>query len=165
MDFSSLFYAIESFQSFTCLWPVQNQLEEDSHSLISCSFFFILVLETSSKMKMQLFQLVRNKYALMGIQSDQSNQKSRLNAKNVIFLGILTISVMLSFAYLFLDARAFEDYINCVQLTSGFVSGWLSFITIIWKTKELSKFIGNLEKIVDEREFKLHFYCEFISSY
>lgn len=101
----------------------------------------------------------------MGIQSDQSNQKSRLNAKNVIFLGILTISVMLSFAYLFLDARAFEDYINCVQLTSGFVSGWLSFITIIWKTKELSKFIGNLEKIVDEREFKLHFYCEFISSY
>lgn len=105
---------------------------------------------------MQLFQLARNKYAFLGIQLDKSTQTSTLNAKNVIFLSILTTSVILSFAYFFLVARTFEDYINCVQIASGFVSGWFSFITMIWKTKKLFEFINNLEKAVNEREFEIH---------
>lgn len=114
------------------------------------------------KQTMKLFQSIRNSFALMGINSYQSNQLHPFNKRNVLSILLHFTSVTLTILYLLKVANTFEEYTNAAFSISGVTIAALGAVNVILTMDEWFKVMNNFENIVNKRELK--FYIQIISS-
>ena len=96
---------------------------------------------------MRIFRLVQHSFAFLGLELNQSTaQKYSINEKNMLSLSILCIALTSSCAYIFFDAKTFQEYAISVYIASTFLLGAACFTICVWKKQPLFKLIDSAEK-------------------
>lgn len=111
-----------------------------------------------SKLKIKIFQRVREQYAIIGISpSNQSNQKFPFSKR--VFLGFLSFSctTVSQFVYILYVANDFMECMECVCSLSGTIILFVCFAAIVFRKAKLFDSIDNIEKLIDSSKsaFKL----------
>lgn len=95
---------------------------------------------------MKLFQVIQKNFLVLGISSNQP----RLNGKLVKTCLVYALSVTLSAAFLFFEAKSFIEYTSNIYITTAVSVISTYFIVWILKLKKFFKLIENLENFYDE---------------
>lgn len=100
----------------------------------------------------KFFQTLQENFAIVGIRSNQSIQKSPFNRRNSVALFMHSILVVLSLLYVLYDAHSFQEYTNGLYSVLAFIVSVICFIIIIWTTDKWFEFIEFLENTVNKSE-------------
>ena len=98
---------------------------------------------------MKLFQVVQNKFVLLGIRPNQS----RFNKEVTRTCSIYALSTSSSALFLIFKAKSFIEYTSNIYATTAFAMIGCYFTIWIFKTKKFFELIDNMEILVDQREY------------
>lgn len=110
---------------------------------------------------MKVFETIRNHLAIIGIHSNQCDQKFSLNAKNCMIFLLFLFNIDTNAMYILKEAARFQEYVFTAFTVVTLCVIAMAFVICIWKTPEIFIFIDNLEKTIDNRKLKLKCYCWF----
>lgn len=100
-------------------------------------------------MKTKVLQSIQRNFAILGIDSYQSNQNYSFNKRNVMVLfiyGLSLISGCVSVAH----ANTFKEYINAFHIAVTIAFGGLTFVIVICQMKILFRFIDSVEEEIEK---------------
>lgn len=100
--------------------------------------------------KMKIFQILRQKFAILGICPIESEQA--IDRRNKCLIGFLVfgVSIISHCVFLFVVANTFEEYANSIYMTTITISLSAVYTIIICKTKNLFYFIEGCEQTIVE---------------
>lgn len=101
---------------------------------------------------MKLLQSVVRDFVVLGLGPHQLTQKYPINRENVQELSIQFLAFSHCSAYLFLDAKTFEDYTLSVYVCTTLILLILVYMIFMWKNRSICELIVNAEKMIDKRE-------------
>lgn len=99
---------------------------------------------------MKLFQMVQENFAYLGI----SPCESCWNKKSAKAIYIFASFAVLGTVYLFFNATTFLEYTMNVYVTTAVFGTGLVFIAMLLQKERLFKLIEDLEKFVEESEYR-----------
>lgn len=103
---------------------------------------------------MVAFQLVKANFALLGITAHQSIQPNRLNSLKILMAFFMFgIIIILHFMYIFYVANTFDEYVECITLTSGKFVIVLFLCTVVYRMATLFKYLDVIEEIKAMSEY------------
>lgn len=98
--------------------------------------------------KMVAFQLVKANFAISGITAHQSIQPNRFNDLKILMAFFMFgLAIILHFVYIFYVANSFDDYVECITLTSGKFVIFLFLFTVVYKMTTLFQLFDVIEEI------------------
>lgn len=106
----------------------------------------------TEKDKMKTFDLIRNNFAIAGLDSPQSTREDLLKIKNILSFLLFALSAFSSGVYVYYDASNFEEYIDAVFMLTGLSITLFIFANLLWDMPTLYKFIDHLEGIIENRK-------------
>ena len=103
----------------------------------------------SKEEKMKVLQTSQKYFAIMGISSEQSNQKYPMNAKILIGFIVLGYSFVAHLVYLIYIANTFDKYIECICATVAMAVITTCFLSMVFGMNLLLESIDNIEKLIE----------------
>lgn len=107
---------------------------------------------------MDLFEQMRSHLTIIGIRSNQSDQRyltNGLNMKNLTLLLVLALNTATNVIYLFYGANGFQEYVFTVFSVSTLSVLGVTFRIFIGKTTEIFIFFDQVEKAIENRKSEL----------
>lgn len=95
---------------------------------------------------MELFQLIRSKFAVLGIVPSKSTQTYRKLVMVYFIYGFIWTSSSL---FLYKKANTFEEYTNNIYVTSATAMILASFTVVVSKISRFFKFLDNYGRTVE----------------
>lgn len=102
---------------------------------------------------MEVIEILRRQFAMIGILSDQSTMSHPINLLNLMFLLMLFIDLIINGVYCFYGADNFQDYVNSAFTCSAVSVGIMAYVTLILEMGKVHEFLENLEKSINNREY------------
>lgn len=108
---------------------------------------------------MKLFESFLRDCAVLGLGPHQSTammaSKYPFNRKIVQTCLILGSVTILSYSYLFLEAKTFQEYAMSVYVTSTFLLSIAAYLIFVWKNGSICELIDTARKITNDSESDL----------
>lgn len=101
---------------------------------------------------MKTLQLVVCGLVRLGLGPHQLKQTYPINKKSMKAFFVLLFGLILSLAYLLLEARTFEDYTLSLYVCITVLLGIIGYVILMWKNRPICKLIDNIEKTIDDSE-------------
>lgn len=119
------------------------------HMVVHCVFNSLRFREKEVPMfKMVAFQLVKANFAILGITAHQSIQPNRFNDLKILMAFFMFgLAIILHFVYIFYVANTFDEYVECITLTSGKFVIFLFLFTVVYKMTTLFQLFDVIEEI------------------
>lgn len=99
-----------------------------------------------------VFTIVQNDLAILGIESHESIGQQTFNRKNVKALAIFFVTTISSAVYLCREPIDFTEYNQSLCYSFSVSILVMHFALVIWKQPELLEYIKSVETIVNECE-------------
>lgn len=91
-------------------------------------------MEPSCEIKLKIFQVVREKLAMIGIApNQQQNNRLKLNLRQTIFVGTAVADAILNICYFYFETIRTKDYMDVVLCVTNEVGVLISFFSLIVK--------------------------------
>lgn len=121
-----------------------------SESEIGSSFVNTYIFQA---IKMTIFELIKNDFAIVGIESHKSIQShSIFSTRNLIFSFLNAYEVIAVLLHIFCDDNTFREYIDSAYRCSGMSLTALLLGYFIWKAQNIFEFINDFEESVQQSE-------------
>lgn len=104
------------------------------------------------KGKIQLFQIVRRNFAMLGISSNCLNQPNRLDTNLSLASLSYSFSVIAHVIFLLQETKNFREFTDNVYETSSVITVFICFVIVVFKMRKLFEFIESCQNIIDKRE-------------
>lgn len=101
---------------------------------------------------MEIFQLLKKYYAIIGIDVVQSHRENPFNAKIVCSLLISILCAISTCIFCFYGANSLNERINSMELGAAFMIGGVCFMLNIKSTTKIIKLITSLQTMIEKRE-------------
>lgn len=101
---------------------------------------------------MKLFQIIRKKFAVLGISPANSIQKYPLNPKLVLVYFIYGATWSSSALFLYRKANTFEEYTNNIYVTSATAMIIITYTVVVTKMSKFFTYINNYGQTVERSE-------------
>lgn len=102
--------------------------------------------------KMEVFLLIENHFASVGITASQSVQTNRFNVKIVTVLLIFVLNIILCVTYIFHGAHGFNEYIDTMFGCFTLIDAAIAFVDFIWQMPKLFRFIVEMKDTINQRK-------------
>lgn len=100
---------------------------------------------------MKIFQSIQRHFTVLGITVNQSS----ISLKHLIILLMMVLCVAAQITCIIFVAQTFEEYTLCIYGSFTLAMTGLEFGILVWKMKQLFKFIANFEHLIESSEFKI----------
>lgn len=107
----------------------------------------------SEKRAMKFFQSTQTNWLILGV----SPNHYPFNAKILMGFLFLSVGLILSLMFIFLDANEFLEYSNAISVTAAIFFGIICCINIAFRMAKFFEFIESCEHVVDKSKFWFHF--------
>lgn len=104
---------------------------------------------------MRIFQILRQKFAILGICPNESEQASDKRIKRLIGFLAFGISCISHCVFLFSMANTFEEYANSIYMTTITISLSAVYLIVVCKTKNLFHFIEGCEQTINKSKLTI----------
>lgn len=101
---------------------------------------------------MQLFQLIQNNFAAVGISWNLVAQPYPVNGKISLGFFILIISVICNLMYIVREAKTFAEYTQSIHMCSVATLILFALVIVLLNVKKLFNLINGCQKIVNTSE-------------
>lgn len=101
---------------------------------------------------MDVFVTIENHFASVGLTASQSLQANRFNVKNMVVLLIFGTNIILSVAYIFYGANAFNEYIDTIFGCLTLIDAAIAFLHFICEMPMLFRFIVDMKNTIKQRK-------------
>lgn len=98
---------------------------------------------------MEIFQSIKQKFAILGIDRNQLTENSNINVKNVLSLFLHTFFTIENLFYLARVANNVREYADGIFATSAALVCAACMLIIVWTMPKWFKLIDNLEEIIN----------------
>lgn len=105
-------------------------------------------------MKMKLFQSSQEKFAILGITSDQSIKNNLFNGRILAGFSVYILTVILIAVFIIHDANTIWEYANNIYNMSGAIIIVVFFANIVFKMRKFFALIDSCETTVAKSKFK-----------
>lgn len=101
---------------------------------------------------MKLFQSLQTYFSVLGIRSSQSEYKNPFNKRNSLILIRLVSVLMLAIAFVFYEAKTFEEITDSLSGTISLLVFILNFSILILNAEKIFDYIENFEITIEKSE-------------
>lgn len=112
---------------------------------------------------MQLLQLSRKCFSLLGIRPNELKPTENYNLKNLKWIPIFVLNIILYAVFISKEVDNFIEYMLSVYMISAIIGTFSGMASIAFRTKKFGHFIEILEQNVHESKnhqlFLSIFYC------
>lgn len=102
---------------------------------------------------MKLYQTAQRDLTYLGIGPYDPNKKSQLNPMIFVYSLMVFLSFSLSVAYLFIEAKTFDDVTQCIYIISASILSPMAVGSLALQQKILYKLIGRIEAIFESSKW------------
>lgn len=141
--FSCTMYVTKSIHTW-----FQNQDQKCSTSFFISPLWFVMMVET-----LQLFQLVRKLFGMVGIYPPQSHQTMLFNWRNSTFLFCTIAMSIASIAFLLFKAGSAQEFGASFYTTMTELANIFGFLSIVFEMRNIFGIIGKIEGIIEKSKF------------
>lgn len=99
---------------------------------------------------MPITKAIQKNYALLGIDSNASNETNAFKARSTIAIVVYCLSVLLTSVYLFCEAETIMEYMDSVYITSATIIDTFTYFSFFWRLGMFSTFVNSLEEAFEE---------------
>lgn len=103
---------------------------------------------------MTLFESTEQYFLVVGINSNQTIQKNRLNVRNSMIMFYFGIAIGCDVSYVIYEAKSFQEYNISIYITSTLLVTLINFVYLIWKTPKVFEIFNCIEDIVNKSKLK-----------
>lgn len=103
---------------------------------------------------MTVFRLVQANFAILDITANQSIQANRFNSLKILTaFFVFGTGIILHCVYIFHVANTFDEYVECITITSGKFVIFLFLYTVVYKMTTLFQLFDAIEEIITMSEY------------
>lgn len=102
---------------------------------------------------MKLLQLSQKYFSLLGISSKHLKQTENFNIKNLMWIPVFVLNIILYAIFIFHEADSFVEIMFSIYMIAAMIGTFSGLAAIAFRTKKLCNFIKTLEQNVDDSEF------------
>lgn len=100
---------------------------------------------------MEVFKALRKKLVTVGFTpNQQQNYHSNWNLRQIIFVAVCVVNIIVVSVQIFLVANAIDEYIDAIVSLTCVVGITIAYISLIFKSDEILKTIGICTKEVND---------------
>lgn len=99
-------------------------------------------------MRMEAFQTILRRFAIMGVHSEQLTKEHILNASNVTVLLVFVASSIAAHIYFWFQANTFIEYGDSFYEMSCVTVSNIDFVVVLCNMPKLFRFIEHLETFI-----------------
>lgn len=103
---------------------------------------------------MRLFESIEQYLLIIGINSNQANQKNHLNVRNSTILLVFGIAIASDVSYAIYAAKTFQEYSISLYITSTLACTLICFAKFIWSMSDVFEVFNTIENIIDKSNLK-----------
>lgn len=103
---------------------------------------------------MELFELQKKYFAIIGIDSCQAIQKNPFNKKNSATLLILISAFISTNAFIWFEATTFQEYTESFYVAATSIIATAGPVIYLTKMSQLFEFIKNMEHLIKTSKWK-----------
>lgn len=97
---------------------------------------------------MKFFERIQNDFESIGI----SVHRSPFNLRNLLVLFVFYTGIISNWAYFFVIAKTFQEYVKSVFVATALISSSTVFAYIAWKMRKIFNFLNESEKTIGDSE-------------
>lgn len=101
---------------------------------------------------MKLYRTAQRDLTYLGIGPYDPNKESHLNPMIFFYSLFCFLSFSLTGAYLFIEAKTFDDVTQCIYIMSASILSPMAVGSLATQQKTLFNLIGRIENIFDSRK-------------
>lgn len=101
---------------------------------------------------MKIFQSIQKHFASLGV-NEAEHQHNKFNMRSVVGLIVVWQFSILTNAFLIFEADSFGDLADAFYVSSTVLGASVNHSFVVNNMDKLFTFIGNLEQIIETREF------------
>lgn len=101
---------------------------------------------------MKIFQSIQKHFASLGV-NEAEHQHNKFNMRSIVGLIVVWQFSILTNAFLIFEADSFGDLADAFYVSSTVLGASVNHSFVVNNMDKLFTFIGNLEQIIETREF------------